>query len=129
MNLKNILYCVIAYACVATFFAGMHLAISRNGMGNEFMIFGLPLIGIVMSLLASAPNEFSRTDIVGIIAGCLIVSFASFPIHQLAPSRLLNPYSGPTGVLLVVPILAAYILVFNRFIKPRLTSSNDKDAV
>ena len=74
-----------------------------NGIGNDLIIFGLPLIGIVSSLVLSLPGELSRVEITIIMLACLLISTVSIPIHHAVPDRLINPYCGPTGVLIVSP--------------------------
>ena len=128
MNVKTILGCIVVYAAVAAFITTLHLLLSRNGMGNEFMLFGFPLYPLFLAALASTSNDLSRSVLAVIVFGCFVVSTISIPIHYLAPERLANPYCGPVGVLLTLPMLSILYLVYNRFIKPRQALKNKQDA-
>ena len=128
MNVKNILGCIVVYAAVAAFITTLHLLFSRNGLGNEFMLFGFPLFPLFLAVLASRPCELSRSELIVIVFGCFVFSAISIPIHYLAPERLANPYCGPVGVLLTLPMLGILYLVYNRYIKPRQALKNEQDA-
>ena len=128
MNLKNILGCIGAYVAIAAFLTTLHLLISRNGMGNEFMLFGFPLFPIFFAALTSTPGEVSRSEFAVIVFGCFLISAISIPIHYLAPERLANPYCGPFGVLLTLPMFGVFYPVYNRLVKLRQAPKNKKDA-
>ena len=113
MNVKKILGCIVVYIAVAAFLIALHLLLSRNGMGNEFMLFGFPLLTIFFTALTSMPGELSRSEFAVIVSGCFVVSTISIPIHYLAPERLANPYCGPIGVLLTSPMLGIIYLMYN----------------
>ena len=128
MNVKNILGCIVVYIAVAAFMVTLHLLISRNGMGNEFMLFGFPLFPIFFTALTSTPSELSRSEFMVIVFGCFVVSAISIPIHYLAPERMANPYCGPVGVLLTLPMLGIAYLAYNQFVKLKQARKNKQDA-
>ena len=128
MNLKILLFCLLAYVGASAFLLLLHFAFSRNGMGNEFMIFGFPLIPLFLAGLKSTKDELSRADVIAIAIGCFVISAISMPIHYLAPERLLNPYSGPIGTILQLPILCIMYVFYTYIVKPRRTQGGDRDA-
>ena len=112
MNPKTVTFGLLFYLGFAAFMLAIHYTFSRDGLGNEFMIFGFPLVPLFLAGLRCTDDELSRSDVVAITIGCLLISLVSIPIHHTVPERLLNPYSGPVGVLLLLPMLWVMFFVY-----------------
>ena len=115
MNTKIVSSNLLGYLLGATFMLALQFAFSRDGLGNELMLFGFPLLSLFFTGLKYNYKRASRTDVIAIIVGCLAISLVSIPIHWMAPRVLLNPYSGPIAVLLMLPMLCVVHFIFKRF--------------
>jgi len=128
MNLKTVTFGLLFYLGFAAFMVALHYTFSRNGLGNEFMLFGFPLVPLFLAGLKTTEDEISPTDVAAITLGCLLLSTISIPIHHMVPERFLNPYSGPVGVLLLLPMLCVMYFVYTYIIKPRQNAKDGRGA-
>ena len=117
MNIKLVASGMLIYVVATAFMLALHFAISRDGLGNELMLFGFPLLTLFLTGLKSKLQKPTRIDAIAIVAGCLSVSAISLPLHWMFPYILINPYSGPVGVLVTLPTLCVVYLFFGRLLK------------
>ena len=89
----------------------LHLAIFQS-LGSEALLFGLSLV--LLSWLTESTNalhKLTRPNAITILTGCLLISI---PLHNAIPDRFRNPFCGPIGILMQLPVLSMLSIAYYR---------------
>ena len=111
MHTKDILAIICVYAVFVITAMAFNVFASKDGISLQWLIFGMPMLGMLSGAIRSPKEEFTFADIAIFSVGCVIVSLLSVVGNSYWPDRFPDAFAGPVSIAINVPLFGLILAV------------------